>query len=76
MTEWGLTPEYILDNWTEELFTLMFVKRAERIEAMTKAVKHDAAPAPVAYKQITDQELFALPWAGGSYKRVIVPKVN
>ena len=30
MAEWHVTPEYIHDNWTDELFTLMTSKLAER----------------------------------------------
>jgi len=34
MTEWGLPPEYILENWTEAKLLLMFSKRNERIQRM------------------------------------------
>lgn len=30
--EWGLTPEYINRNWTEELLALMFQARLKRFE--------------------------------------------
>ncbi len=30
MTEWRLTPEYILSNWTDEELNLMVEKMAER----------------------------------------------
>lgn len=30
MAEWHLTPEYILDNWTDEELNLMIEKLAER----------------------------------------------
>ncbi len=30
LAEWGLTPEYIVNNWTEELLNLMMQKLAER----------------------------------------------
>lgn len=29
--EWKLTPDYINDNWTEELLALMFVSRLKRL---------------------------------------------
>ena len=30
MTEWHVTPDYIADNWTDELFGLMVNKLVER----------------------------------------------
>jgi hypothetical protein len=30
LTEWGLTPEYVNENWTEELLHLMLKSRAKR----------------------------------------------
>lgn len=30
MSEWHLTPEYIINNWTDELFDLMVEKLIER----------------------------------------------
>ncbi len=30
LVEWGLTPEYIINNWTEEELNLMTQKLAER----------------------------------------------
>lgn len=31
LAEWKLTPEYLNENWTEELLALMFQKRYERL---------------------------------------------
>ena len=30
MVEWHITPDYIVNNWTDELFTLMCEKLTER----------------------------------------------
>ena len=30
MVEWHTTPDYIVNNWTDELFELMVVKMVER----------------------------------------------
>ena len=30
MTEWHVTPDYIVNNWTDELLDLMIEKLAER----------------------------------------------
>ena len=32
MTEWHVTPDYIINNWTDELFNLMVDKLVERKE--------------------------------------------
>lgn len=37
MTEWHLPPDYIVNNWTDELFDLMVEKLVER-----KQREHDA----------------------------------
>jgi hypothetical protein len=42
--EWGLTPEWINANWTEELLALMFTKRKERIERMRAKVPGEGQP--------------------------------
>ena len=49
MAEWHLTPEYILDNWTEEKFSLMTQKLVERKQRLNK-------PAP---PKVNDTDLFA-----------------
>lgn len=66
MTEWHLTPEYILDNWTEELLALMFEKRKESFDAMRTLQQPDSESLPA--KRVTDLELFTMP--GVSYRRV------
>ena len=33
LAEWHIPPDHIVNNWSEELFTLMVKKRNERIEA-------------------------------------------
>ena len=30
LSEWHITPDYIVNNWTDELLDLMLVKLAER----------------------------------------------
>ena len=34
LSEWGLTPQWINENWTEELLALMFVKRKEMFDEL------------------------------------------
>ena len=41
MSEWGLPPERILRDWSEEKFALMLQKLAERFERLRKAVAVD-----------------------------------
>ena len=40
LREWHLTPEYILENWTDELFELMWEKRNERVTAEAEMIEH------------------------------------
>lgn len=40
MCEWGVTPDYIVNNWTEELFVLMVDALATRKERETESVRH------------------------------------
>ena len=37
MCEWHVTPDYIVSHWTDELFELMVVKMAERINREAEA---------------------------------------
>lgn len=61
MTEWGVTPEYINNRWTEELLTLMFIKRTARIKRAAKEpVAETSLPPlkttpPVQYSQFVTQ---------------------
>ncbi len=34
LSEWGLTPQWINENWTEELLALMFLKRKEMFDEL------------------------------------------
>ena len=38
MFEWHTTPDYIVNNWTDELFELMVVKMVERKKRETDAM--------------------------------------
>jgi len=37
MSEWHVTPEYVLNNWTEAELLLMFTKRNERRQRINQA---------------------------------------
>ncbi len=39
MAEWHVTPDYIVNNWTDELLDLMMEKLAERRQRENKALK-------------------------------------
>lgn len=58
--EWHLTPEYILDNWTDEQFELLCEKRNERMiatnDAMARASGESKSSGPA--KRVSDVELF------------------
>jgi len=55
MVEWHITPDYISNNWTDELFTLMCEKLTERkkreLDAMQSKKPGD--------KVVSDKELLA-----------------
>ena len=38
MAEWHITPDYIVNNWTDELFNLMTEKLSERKERERRAM--------------------------------------
>jgi len=58
MVEWHVTPDYIVNNWTDELLNLMVDKLAER-------KKRESSKVPVinnrkpGTKVVSDTELFA-----------------
>jgi len=49
LAEWHLSPDYIVNNWTDELLNLMVEKLAERKAHLTGAKSN----------KISDEELFA-----------------
>lgn len=64
LIEWGVTPEYINENWTEELLSLLFEKRGQRIERILKN--------KLGRQKVSDQELFRR--AGVTPKQVTVKR--
>lgn len=44
MVEWHVTPDYIINNWTDELFDLMVEKLVERKERESNAIKKNQTP--------------------------------
>jgi hypothetical protein len=40
LTEWHLTPEYINNNWTEELLALMMTARIDRLKRKANVKYH------------------------------------
>jgi hypothetical protein len=68
LAEWHLTPEYILENWTDELFELMWDKRNERMLAIESSIAAARGESPTAgrnyvvpqvAKEISDVEMFS-----------------
>ena len=61
LAEWHLTPEYLLDNWTDEQFDYFFDARNKRILETSRALKPKQETAPTqADTRVSDTELFAL----------------
>ena len=44
MTEWHITPDYIINNWTDELLELMVEKLVERKKRESNAIKENQTP--------------------------------
>jgi len=57
MSEWHLTPNYILHEMTEEQLALLFDKRNERIRAMNQPAEE--RDKPVKYNRMSDTDFFA-----------------
>jgi hypothetical protein len=55
LIEWHLTPEYIIDNWTDEEFTLMIAKLNERKKREIDAVQSRGSETDT---MVSDVELF------------------
>ena len=44
MSEWHVTPDYIVNNWTDELLDLMTEKLVERKQKEAQALKGTSSP--------------------------------
>lgn len=56
--EWHITPDYIINNWTDELLSLMTTKLVERKGKELKAIKTpNALKTP---NKVSDIELFSM----------------
>lgn len=53
MAEWHITPDYIVNNWTDELLTLMIEKLSERKKRETGAMKPGD-------NKVSDSDLFGM----------------
>lgn len=57
MVEWHLSPDYIVNNWTDELLDLMTEKLVERRQRETEAVKPMPSGSPGGHR-VSDVEFF------------------
>jgi len=57
MVEWHVTPDYIENNWTDELLTLMTEKLVERKERQLQTLS--AASTSGGAAKISDVQMFA-----------------
>jgi hypothetical protein len=60
LCEYGLTPEYVNDSWTEELLALMMLKRRERIETVSKGKREQLTVGneTVLAKRVSNEQFF------------------
>ena len=64
MAEWHLPPDYIVDNWTDELLELMCEKLVKRKQRELDAIQgkkgtQGGPPIKPGTKIVSDKELFA-----------------
>jgi hypothetical protein len=62
MAEWHITPDYIIENWTDELLALMVDKLSERKEREVDAIKGrrtSGVSVQSSTQWVSDKELFA-----------------
>lgn len=65
LVEWHLTPEYLLENWTDEQFEAFWQARNQRIVSIDRAIAkaskpNDAGSSSEVTRRVSDQELFQL----------------
>lgn len=56
MAEWHLSPDYIVNNWTDELLNLMVEKLTERKQREVQAMRPLGSSGG---HRVSDKELFA-----------------
>ena len=67
MSEWKLTPDYIVNNWTDELLELMVVSLGKRKKREFESVQGNASALHNANSRtVSDVELFRM--AGGKIR--------
>jgi hypothetical protein len=54
LAEWHVTPEYINEEWTEELLALMFIKRREMISKIARPNQ----PAAQKFSRVSNDDFF------------------
>ncbi len=59
MTEWHITPEYIVNNWTDEEMALMVEKLVERKQRINNAITEAPSGSSLSGDRVvSDMELF------------------
>jgi len=59
MSEWHVTPDYIVNNWTDELLNLMVEKLVERRKREIGAVESKVGRLKPTDTKVSDETLFA-----------------
>ena len=55
MVEWGTTPDYIVNNWTDELLELMVSKLVERKQRETEIMHPEKQESKVSDEMLFNQ---------------------
>ena len=59
MAEWHITPDYIVNNWTDELLDLMTEKLVERKQRENQAVPQASSLGDAGGHKVPESVLFA-----------------
>lgn len=68
MAEWHVPPDYIVNNWTDELLDLMIEKLTERKQRERQAIRSAAPSGDPGGHKVPASELFA---AGSNLIKVV-----
>ncbi len=56
--KWYLSPDYIMDNWTDEMLQLMTLKFMKRVEAIQESLPDSRGSSYEGVRRISDISLF------------------
>lgn len=58
LAKWYLPPDYIIDNWTDEMLQLMTLKFMKRVEAIQESLPDSSGSSYEDVRRVSDISLF------------------